>query len=64
MWRAFRAADHVEACGDHVRRLTAARQALVDGHLEEVVGNVDAVWIQFQLHAELLDFTFSCETTS
>lgn len=55
---ALRATDEVQAGGDDVGHLASARQVLADHHLEEVEGRVQAVLVQLQLAAQVVDLPF------
>lgn len=54
---AFCATHKVEAGGDDVLHLAPSCQVLADDHLKEVEGRVQAVLIELQLAAQLLDLS-------
>jgi len=62
-WRAFSATDHVETSSNDMWSLATSSQTFVDGHFEEIVSDVNAVLVQFQLRADLLDVTFTWRRT-
>ena len=56
--RALRPADQVEAGGDDVRHLAPSRQVFAHHHLEEIEGRVQAVLVELQLAAQVVDLSF------